>query len=78
MKEGEIFGFVNNWFANLNEKLKQPLFECPVCQAPWYGSVLYWLIWGLWLNVGSWQEWLVVIIGAMGLNAIINQMMPND
>lgn len=78
MKEGEIFGIVNRWFANLNERLKSPLIECPVCQAPWYGSVLYWLIWGLWLRVATWQEWLIVVIAAMGLNAILVQLFPKD
>lgn len=78
MQEGEIFGFVQTWFAHMSEKLKQPFFDCAVCMTVWHGTYIYWLIWGFWLNTGMWQEWLVVIIAAMGLNAIINQMMPND
>lgn len=77
MKPGEIFGIVNTWFANMNERLKQPLYECPVCMVPYYGSVFYWSIWELWLKTGKWQEWMIVTISAMGLNAIINQLSPD-
>lgn len=77
-QEGEIFGFVQEWFANMNEKLKQPIYDCAVCMSPWHGTYLYWIIWGAWLKTGTWQEWLVVIIGAMGVNAAINQLTPKD
>jgi hypothetical protein len=36
---------------------------------PWYGSLLYWLIpW----HHELWQ-WPVVVIGAMGVNVVINK-----
>jgi hypothetical protein len=57
----------------LLEKLSQPIFDCPVCMAPWHGTYLYWLI--PWQRIGlpahDWVAWLVVIIGALGLNSII-------
>lgn len=71
-QEGEIFGFVSVYGDRLPEKLQQPLFACNVCMSPYYGSVIYWLLWG-----NNWIEWLVVVIGAMGLNAAINKLSPD-
>lgn len=70
---GEIFGRVNVWLSTLNEKLKQPLYQCPVCMVPWHGTYLYWVI--PWPH--HWVEWIVVVIAAMGLNVIINKSFPN-
>lgn len=65
MLEGMIFGIIRVWFANLAEKYQKPLFECPICLTPWYGSLVYWLLWG-----ESLREWGIVIIAAMGLNTV--------
>lgn len=79
MKEGEIFGRLGTWFEmNLPVAIHPPIFDCAVCMAPWHGTYLYWLIWGFWLKTSSWQEWLVCVIAAMGLNAVINQLTPKD
>lgn len=63
--KGMIFGKVHDLFANLNENIQSPLYACVVCMTPYYGSALYWAIWG----VGV-KEWLVVVFAGMGLNAI--------
>lgn len=69
MQEGEIFGALGKWFENtLHYQIHQPVFECNVCMTPWYGSVIYVLIWGV-----NWQ-WPVVVIVAMGLNIIYNRI----
>lgn len=74
MKEGEIFGFLGDWLGRvLPAKLHDPAFECVVCMAPWYGTALYWLIWA-----DGYKEWLIVIIAAMGFNAILNQIIHRD
>jgi len=65
MAEGMIFGKVRIWFASLREFYKKPLYDCFICMVPWWGSAAYWIIWHK-----SWQEWFVVIGGAMGLNAV--------
>jgi hypothetical protein len=72
MQEGEIFAMLGDWFNNnLPEKIHQPVFECNVCMTPWYGSVIYVLIWGV-----NWQ-WPVVVIAAMGINVAINKLSPD-
>lgn len=69
MQEGEIFGRVQKYS---HWKIAPALFDCPICMVPWYGSILYVLIWGV-----SWQ-WPVVVIAAMGINAAINKLSPKD
>lgn len=74
---GEIFGRLGRWLeGNLPYQLHQPVFDCNICMTPYYGTVLYWIIYGWWLNTASWQEWLIVIIGAMGINIVINRWTP--
>lgn len=72
MQEGEIFSKLGDWFNNnLPEQIHQPVFECNVCMTPWYGSIVYVLIWGV-----NWQ-WPVVVIAAMGVNVAINKLSPD-
>lgn len=78
MQEGEVFSRLGDWFErNLPQSMWPAIFECNVCQTPWYGTALYWIIYGLWLHTASWQEWLVVIITAMGMNVIYNKWSPD-
>ena len=73
LQEGEIFGFVGKWLGTwLPPKLHQPIFDCPVCQAPWYGTILYWIFW----HNGR-KEWIICIIAAMGLNAVLVKLFPD-
>lgn len=74
MLPGEIFGIVNTWFSNLNEKLKQPFYACPVCMVPWHGTYIYWLI--PWHH--HWIEWIIAVLVAMGINVITTRMFPHE
>lgn len=75
MQDGEIFGFMQKFS---HWKIAPALFDCNVCMTPWYGSVLYFLIYKLWLDIASWQNWPIVVICAMGINAVINKLAPKD
>ena len=68
MQEGEIFGFMQRWSKM---KIAPALFDCNVCMTPYYGSVLYVLIYGI-----NWQ-WPVVVLSAMGINAAVNKLSPD-
>lgn len=73
MLEGEIFGALGKWFnKHLPIKLHSPVYECPVCMIPYYGTAIYWIVWG-----NSWQEWFITCVPAMGLNAIIVRLWPD-
>lgn len=74
MLDGEIFGRLGRWFyKKIPEGLHQPVFDCPICMVPWYGSVAYWLIWGV-----SIKEWLTIIPCTMGINFVLNSIRSND
>lgn len=73
MQPDEIFGKLGDWLEDhLPDAMHPAVFACNVCQTPWYGTALYWLI--------PWQhelwQWPVVVIGAMGVNVVINKWTP--
>lgn len=70
-QEGEIFERVGRWLdRTLPESIHPAVFSCNVCMSPWYGSILYVIIWGV-----NWN-WPVVVIAAMGINAALNKLSP--
>jgi hypothetical protein len=72
MQEGEIFAGLGRWFEkNLPAKVHPAVFECNVCMSFWYGSALYWILYG-----HSMVNWLVVVVVAMGINIVINKLSP--
>jgi len=71
MLPGMIFGFVRDWFASLKEFWKKPLFLCVICQTPYYGSLLYWIIFHV-----SWQDWLLTVFTAAGINVVFVKLFP--
>lgn len=63
---GMILGFISEWLDNrIPNWLKEPIYGCCVCMGFWYGSALYWLIWGIGV-----KEWLIVVFASMGFNTI--------
>lgn len=72
MQDGEIFSFLGDLFNRLPRALHNPTYECPVCMTPWYGSALYWLVFHV-----SIIDWIVTVIAAMGLNAVILKLAPD-
>lgn len=77
MQDGEIFGFMQKYS---HWKIAPALFDCNVCMTPWYGSALYWIIPWQKLNLqeSSLIGWPIVVICAMGINAVINKLAPKD
>jgi hypothetical protein len=79
MQDEQIFERLGKFLERiLPEAIHKPIFACPICMTPWYGTLLYWLIpWQkLNLTVSNWLEWPVVIIVAMGINIVINKWSP--
>lgn len=72
MLEGEIFGWLGKLLSRLPNQIHPALFECNVCMTPWYGSVIYLILYGV-----NWQ-WPVVVSVAMGMNVVINKWGRND
>lgn len=73
MQPGEIFARLGDWLERtLPKPIHSAVFACNVCMTAWYGTPLYWLIWG-----NSWVEWIVCVAAAMGFNIVINKWTPN-
>lgn len=63
---------LDKWFGKeLGEYIGKPVFSCPICMSFWYGSLAYWIIWG-----ESTKQWLIVVVGVIGLNTILSKLMP--
>ncbi len=65
---GMIFYFVSGWAEDIGmpKWLRKITYDCPICQVPYMGSVIYWAFLG-----NDWKEWIVVIFTAMGINSVI-------
>lgn len=46
-------------------KWYKALYGCPVCMTPWWGTLIYWLFFGI-----SWQNWLLTVGAAAGINVL--------
>lgn len=68
--ESMIFGKIRD--IDMPDWLAQPLWNCPICMVPYYGSVVYWLVFK-----GSIIEWILVIMVAMGINTIFVKVKKN-
>lgn len=70
MLDGEIFGALGTFFyRHLPNAFHQPVYYCPICMVPWYGSAIYWIVWH-----HDVKDWIVSVITAMGINFILNSI----
>lgn len=62
--EGHIFEGIKKIIPP-EGKLYKPIYGCPICMTPWWGSVIYWIFFAV-----SIPNWLLVIGAAAGLSVI--------
>ncbi len=69
--EGMIFSFISEKLKNLPEYIKKPLYDCPICQSPWWGSLIIFVgnTAGVW-QVDNLVKWVFILFSAGGLNTI--------
>lgn len=73
MLNGMIFGKIGDYGdSHFPDWLKKIVYDCAVCQTPYYGSAAYWVLFG-----NGWQEWIVVILVAMGMATIFVKLKKN-
>lgn len=67
---GMILHFIDRWFENAPLWIRKPLFSCPVCMVPYWGSLMIWIgnTIGVW-TVDSVAKWIMVLLIAGGINA---------
>ena len=64
--EGMIFHFVYKWFKTwLYKPLWKPIFSCPICMTPYYGTVMYFILYNI-----SVLDWIFTIFTAAGMNCV--------
>lgn len=76
--EGMIFEFVSNKLYNLSDKIKKPLYDCPICMVPWWGSIiltLYSLASGLWQ---PYYQWILELFAAAGINTVLIYLISSN
>jgi hypothetical protein len=45
--------------------ISKPIYNCPICMTPWWGSLIYWLFFA-----HSFTDWLLTVGAAAGLSVI--------
>lgn len=70
--EGMIFESIGKLLKSLPNYIRKPLYDCPICMTPWWGSVLLLIgqLNNLW-HIHNWFEWIVILFAAAGINAVL-------
>ena len=64
-----IFEWFPNWIGSQKwfpQRWRNPLFECPVCSCPWWGTAIYLILWH-----ASIPDWIVTVFCAGGINYVV-------
>jgi len=72
--KGMIFHNICNTLEGIPEKIKKPLYDCPICMTPWWGTLIY--IIGHYTHlpqfeVLSFPQVIFTIFTAGGINTIV-------
>lgn len=66
--DGMIFGKVKDWIKP-EGLLYKPIYGCPICMTPWYGTIIYWLFFASSFEA-SWKDWLLTVGTAAGMSVL--------
>ena len=69
--EGMIFRSVYEQLKHLPDWIKKPLYDCPICMAPWWGALMmltFHLVTGVWRKI---LGWLLILFAAGGINTVL-------
>lgn len=76
-------GMINAWIPkvtyNWPEWVKKPLYDCPICCAPWWGALILLLshLTGS-LPAFNWFQVVCILFGAGGVNTVLIYMISSD
>jgi hypothetical protein len=79
MWEEAIFDFIPKAVDPVLEgagwsKLAKPLYDCPICMTPWYGTAIYHILG----SNGDPRMWILTVILAMGMNVVFIKLYPDN
>lgn len=70
-REGMLLGKVAYYFGDAPDWMKMPLYECPVCMTPWWGT---WFLFCGWfvgdISMTIYQT-IMTLLCAGGINSIV-------
>lgn len=61
---GMIFNGIQNW-VKPEDWMSKPIYNCPICMTPYYGTLIYVLFFGV-----SLQDWLLTVGTACGFSVV--------
>lgn len=70
--EGMIFGFVSKKLHRLPDYIKKPLYDCPICMSPYYGSLI--ILSSYYFgghDLPSVNDWFLILLMAAGINTVL-------
>jgi hypothetical protein len=76
--EGMLLQRVPVWFWNAPVWIKKPLYDCPVCMSPWWGSLIiavFGLLTGYWPH---WWVWICEVFVAGGISALFSSLLNRE
>jgi hypothetical protein len=62
--QGMIFGGIQE-FIHPDEWISKPIYGCPICQTPWWGTAIYWIF----FHIGF-CNWILTVGCAAGMAVI--------
>jgi hypothetical protein len=70
--EGMIFSFISRSLHGLSDKLKKPLYDCPICATVWWGPAIVacGMCGHVWIVSNMWQL-SIIIAAAAGINTVL-------
>lgn len=75
-------GMINEWVSRVlwhaPPWIKKPLFDCPICMAPWWGSLIL-LLFGVFTD--NWLHpfiWVITLFAAGGINTVLIYIISSD
>lgn len=67
-----ILGFISRWLMyRIPVFIIKPLYACPVCMTPYYGTIVYIIMWKF-----DVADWGLTLFASMGLSGIIVSFIP--
>lgn len=63
--EGHIFEGVKKIIPPDAGDFYKPIYGCPICMTPWWGSVIYLIFFPV-----DWRDWFIVVGSAAGMSVI--------
>lgn len=76
--EGMILSFVPELLWNAPGWLKKILFDCPICMAPWWGSLILLFIGVFTGEFPHWIEWVLELMIAGGMNVVFSSIISQE